>query len=52
LIALIRESDKKTKLQAFLEDVDGSKRTSLPGWERFEKLVGKSTSSRALYGQS
>jgi hypothetical protein len=51
LISLIRESDKKTKLQAFLEDVDGSKSTSLPGWERFEKLVGKSTSSRALYGQ-
>jgi len=51
LISLISESDKKTKLQAFLEDVDGSKNTVLPGWERFEKLVGKSTSSRALYGQ-
>ena len=43
LISLIRESEKKTKLQAFLEDVDGSKNTALPGWERFEKLVGKST---------
>ena len=41
LISLISESEKKTKLQAFLEDVDGSKNTALPGWERFEKLVGK-----------
>ena len=32
LISLIRVSDKKTKLQAFLEDVDGSKNTVLPGW--------------------
>ena len=38
LISLISESEKKTKLQAFLEDVDGSKNTVLPGWERFENV--------------
>lgn len=51
LISLINEVEKKTRLQAFLEDADGSKNTVLPGWDRFEKLVGKGPASRTLYGQ-
>ncbi len=51
LISLIREAEKKSRLTAFLEDKDGSKKTVLPGWERFGKLVGNDLSSRTFYGQ-
>jgi len=49
VLASIRESDFRARLDAFAADFDGSHHQSLPGWEQFSGQLGDSRLSRQLF---
>ncbi|MSR33104.1 MAG: hypothetical protein EXR99_16570 [Gemmataceae bacterium] len=51
LLRQIDEQEKMLRLEAFLKDLDGGKNTDLPGWSRFQKLVGKDSDARSFFAQ-
>lgn len=51
LIALIDRTAFNQQLEAFAADVDGKRGLTLPGWERYRKLVGSDPAARALFVQ-
>ncbi len=49
LVALIDQSEFHRRLEAFAADTDGRQGLTLPGWEKFQKLVGADPPARALF---
>jgi hypothetical protein len=49
LLAIVRESDFRNRLEAFSADFDGRRKQSLPGWQRFAALLGDSHQARRLF---
>jgi hypothetical protein len=49
VLATVTESDFQNRLEAFAADYDGSRKLSLPGWERFARLFGASHQARRLF---
>jgi hypothetical protein len=49
LIALIDKAEFDEQLAAFAADADGSAGRSLPGWDRYKKLVGSDFAARTLF---
>lgn len=47
--ALVRENDFQRRLEAFARNQDEGESYDLPGWSRFEKLLGTGAESRALF---
>jgi hypothetical protein len=48
-LAVVSDSDFRDRLEAFSADYDGSRKRSLPGWERFQTDVGSSRLARQLF---
>jgi hypothetical protein len=49
VLEVVVEGDFQRRLKAFAEDVDGSRKLSMPGWKVFKELVGASRTARALF---
>jgi len=49
LLPVAREADLKARIEAFTQDKDGKATHDLPGWARYQKLVGADAASRALF---
>ncbi|MGD9721187.1 MAG: hypothetical protein AB7O59_03920 [Pirellulales bacterium] len=49
VLATVTEADFQARLEAFEADYDGRRRRSLPGWERFSKLLGGDPRARQLF---
>ena len=49
LVALIDRTDFNRRLEAFAADTDGKRGITLPGWDKFRKLVGSDPAARALF---
>jgi hypothetical protein len=49
LVALIERAEFDRRLAAFAADTNGQNRLSLPGWEQFQKIVGRDAAARALF---
>jgi len=44
-------ADFQVRLDAFLADKDGKQKHDLPGWDRFQKLMGKDKEGRELFAE-
>jgi hypothetical protein len=51
LLPLLIAEDLKARIDAFTADTDGKQEHDLPGWKRYQKLVGKEKESRELFAQ-
>jgi HEAT repeat protein len=49
LISQIDQSEFHRRLEAFAADTDGALGVTLPGWDRFKKVVGSDPPARALF---
>ena len=49
ILAEVTEADFRIRLEAFSADFDGSRRQSLPGWQRFGELFGTGQRARQLF---
>jgi len=46
---ILQYQRQQKQLEEFVQDVDGKKGTSLPGWNRFRKIAGNDLASRKLF---
>lgn len=51
LLPILIAEDLKSRTDAFAADVDGKQTHDLPGWDRYQKLVGKDKEARDLFLQ-
>lgn len=51
LLVAIAQTDLNRRLSAFLDDVDGKQDHNLPGWKKFENLIGNDRDSRTYFAQ-
>ncbi|HEX3602172.1 MAG TPA: hypothetical protein VHU84_18610 [Lacipirellulaceae bacterium] len=49
LVSLIDRAEFRRRLDAFATDTDGRQGLTLPGWDKFQKLIGGDASARALF---
>jgi hypothetical protein len=49
LVALIDRTEFRRSLDAFAADTDGKRGLTLPGWDKYQKLVGSDPTARALF---
>jgi hypothetical protein len=49
IFPIAMEKELEAKIAAFLADKEGKQKHDLPGWERFNKLVGATAESRRLF---
>lgn len=49
VLEVVVEGDFQRRLKAFAEDVDGSRKLSLPSWQSFKKFAGEDRAARALF---
>jgi hypothetical protein len=49
ILATVSDTDFHTRLGAFAADYDGSRKQSLPGWDRFATQVGSTQLARRLF---
>ena len=51
ILAIMVINERDAMIDAFAADVDGSEGRTLPGWERFQKVVGTTPEARDLFVQ-
>ena len=49
VLAIVLDLDLKTRIEAFAADRDGKQQHDLPGWERYQQLVGNDATTRELF---
>jgi hypothetical protein len=49
ILATVRQSDFRDRLEAFSADYDGRRKQTLPGWERFAQVFGPGHQARQLF---
>lgn len=49
VLAVVLDIESRQQLQAFIADRDGSEGRSLPGWEKFQEVVGEGAVERQLF---
>jgi len=49
ILRIVESGDRAGRLKAFAADTDGKLNLSLPGWERYRKVVGGDKDSRSLF---
>lgn len=49
VLAIVLDLDLKSRIEAFAADRDGKQQHDLPGWERYQQLVGNSATTRELF---
>jgi len=51
VLAIVLEIDHQEQLEAFTADRDGQEKHDLPGWERFQRMVGDDRGARLLFAE-
>jgi hypothetical protein len=51
IVQSIEHDQFEARLKAFVDDVDGSRHATLPGWQQFEKRIGTGKHVREIYAE-